>query len=265
MPMPKIRRTIVEAIRVKDSDLGRVVGQSLRALRELAGLTQTDLATRLCVGQAAISKIESRADVQISSLKKYVEALGATLRIDAAFEPNSATALRVEKAFDLDLNDDDQFVFPIFGDALFRPRRDVVLSIRPLYSQKIFEGTKTVELRRRFPISAPRGTIAYIYSSSPVRAMIGSTEIEAVSKLPVGEIWKRFGKMAQISKTDFDDYFAGLTEGFALKISNARPFTRPLDLTELRDRFGFEPPQSFLYANSILRTALQNEYSNVSD
>jgi len=84
--MPKLNGNIVKAIRVKDSDLGRVVGQSLRALRELAGFTQGDLAKRLEVGQAAVSKIEHRGDVQISSLKKYVEALGATLRIDAAFE-----------------------------------------------------------------------------------------------------------------------------------------------------------------------------------
>jgi predicted transcriptional regulator len=263
--MPKLSGKVVKAIRFKDSDLGRIVGRSLKALRELAGLTQIDLATRLNVGQAAISKIENRGDVQISSLKKYVEALGATLRIDATFDSASRTAARLEGAFDFDLTDDDQLVFPIFGDTTFRPKRDVVLSVRPQYSDKIFDGKKTVELRRRFPVSAPRGTIAYIYSTSPVRAMVGSTEIENVVKLPVQEIWKQFGKMAQITKADFDSYFAGVKEGFALKISNARPFSRPINLAELRDRFGFEPPQSFLYATPVLRTALQDEYSDVSD
>jgi predicted transcriptional regulator/DNA-binding XRE family transcriptional regulator len=263
--MPKLNGKIVEAIRVKDSELGRVVGQSLKALRELAGLTQTDLAMRLKVGQAAVSKIENRGDVQISSLKKYVEAIGATLRIDAAFDPESPSAPRLEGAFDFNLNDDDQLVFPIFGDEIFHPKRDVVLSVRPPYSDKIFDGMKTVELRRRFPVAAPRGTIAYIYSTSPVRAMVGSAEIDNVVKRPVAEIWKSFGKMAKITKIDFDDYFSGLKEGFALKISNARPFSRAITLTELRTRFGFEPPQSFLYATTLLRTALQDEYSDVSD
>lgn len=262
--MPRLRGKIIEAVRVKHTDLGRIVGQSLKALRELAGLTQIDLAKRLDVGQAAVSKIENRGDVQISSLKSYVEALGATLRIDATFNAKSATAVRLEGAFDFELNDDDQLAFPIFGDEVFRPKRDVVLSVRPVYSDKIFEGKKTVELRRRFPIAAPRGTIAYIYSTSPVRAMVGSTKIEHVIKLPVADIWKKFGKMAQITKSDFDDYFSGLENGFALKISDARPFSRPLNLTELRDRFGFEPPQSFLYATPVLRTALRDEYSNVS-
>jgi predicted transcriptional regulator len=263
--MPKLSGKIVEAIRVKNSDLGRVVGQSLKALRELAGLTQVELARRLEVGQAAISKIENRGDVQISSLKRYVEALGAALRIDAVFNSESLSTARFDGAFERSLNDDDQLVFPIFGDEIFPPKRDVVLSVRPLYTDRIFEGKKTVELRRRFPVAAPRGTIAYIYSTSPVRAMIGSTEIENVTKMPVKDIWKNFGKMAQINKADFDDYFAGAEDGFALKISNARPFSRPINLTELRSRFGFEPPQSFLYATKLLRTALQNEYSDVSD
>src|SRR6202034_4734757 len=109
-----------------------IVAQSLTALRKLAALPKSDIAKRLRVGQAAISKIEHRGDVQISSLKKYVEALGATLRIDAAFEPASLAAMRLEGAFDLELNDDDQLVFPIFGDEVFRPKRDVVLSVRPL-------------------------------------------------------------------------------------------------------------------------------------
>ena len=92
--MPKLNGKIVSAVRVNGGDLGRVVGNSLRTLRSLAGLTQNDLAERLNVGQAAISKIEHRGDVQISSLKKYVEALGATLRIEAAFDAEASLTLR---------------------------------------------------------------------------------------------------------------------------------------------------------------------------
>jgi predicted transcriptional regulator len=263
--MPKLSRTVVKVIRANDGEFGRIVGHSLRTLRELAGLTPADLAARLAVGQTVVSKMESQGDVRISSLRKYVEALGATLRIEAALAAEGRIATRLEGAFDFDFRDDDQLTFPIFGEEIFRQSRDVVLSVRPHYSSKIFEGKKTVELRRRFPISAPRGTIAYIYSTSPVRAMVGSTEIENVIKLPIPQLWKRFGKSAHVTETDFDNYFMGMNDGFALKIANPRSFSRPIDLTELRDRFGFEPPQSFLYATSLLRTALKDEYSNVSN
>lgn len=262
--MPKLTGQVIKAVRLQNTDLGRIVGKSLRSLRELAGVTQIELAERLEVGQAAISKIENRGDVQISSLQKYVHALGATLRIEATFSAKAIAELSLASAFDADLQDDDQLAFPIFGDELFRAQRDVVLSIRPNYSTKIMQGIKTVELRRRFPVSAPRGTVAYIYSTSPVQAMVGSAEIAEVVKLPVADIWKKFNKMAQIERSSFNEYFAGVKQGFALRFTNVRPFNRPIDLTELRKRFAFEPPQSFLYATPLLRTALQDEYSNVS-
>lgn len=262
--MARSRGKVVRAVRVGDSETGRIVGKSLKALRELAGLTQTEMAERLNIGQASISKIEHRGDVHILSLQRYVEALGARLRIEASFPADHQLVSQFSLAFDADSPDENQLVFPILGDDLFRRHRDVVLSIRPQYTDKIMKGKKTIELRRRFPISAPRGTIAYIYSTSPVRAMVGRAEIADIVKLPLGDIWDNFSKSASIERSDFDNYFSGLDEGFALKFANARPFPRPLELSELRDRFGFEPPQSFLYATPVLRKALQDEFSGVS-
>jgi predicted transcriptional regulator/DNA-binding XRE family transcriptional regulator len=258
------KKPIIEAVRVS-GDAGRVVGKSLKALRELAGLTQNEMAARLRVGQASISKIEQRGDVQISSLQRYVEALGAQLRIDAAFDASSPYASGLLDAFDLEPADENQLVFPIFGEEVFRPQRDVVLSIHPQYSSRILAGQKTIELRRRFPVSAPKGTLAYIYSTSPVRAMVGRAEIVDVIRRPLDQIWNDYSSDAFISKPDFDAYFSGLDEGVALKFANASPLPRPLDLAELRERFGFEPPQSYLYAKPVLRKALQDEYSNISN
>jgi predicted transcriptional regulator/DNA-binding XRE family transcriptional regulator len=261
--MSDSRKRVIRAVRL-GSNTGRIIGQSLRTLRDLAGITQDEMANRLSVGQASISKIERRGDVHIHSLQRYVEALGATLRIEAAFPGTQTFADQLNLAFDPDAPDENQLVFPLFGDDIFRRHRDVVLSIRPHYTDKILEGVKTIELRRRFPVSAPRGTIAYIYSTSPVRALVGRAEICDVIKLPVQKIWRQFGGSAAIKRSDFNTYFDGLDEGFALQFKNPRAFPRPLFLSELRDRFGFEPPQSFLYATPILRRALHDEFPNVS-
>ena len=120
-------------------------------------------------------------------------------------------------------------------------------------------------MRRRFPTSAPKGTVAYIYSTSPIRAMVGSTQIKNVVKLPVEQIWNQFHKKAQIKKGDFDQYFEGTEFGFALLFEETRTFASPLPLSLVRERFGFEPPQSFLYAKHDLRRALRNEATLVSD
>ena len=57
----------------------------LHQLRRALALTQRDLARLLNVNQPAVSKIEQRSDVYISSLRSYIEAAGGKLKIIAEF------------------------------------------------------------------------------------------------------------------------------------------------------------------------------------
>jgi predicted transcriptional regulator/DNA-binding XRE family transcriptional regulator len=262
--MGKLAGRIVEAFAMKGTEALHEIGPALRGLRSMSGLTQIEMAKRLNVQQSAVSKIENGGDVHLSTIKKYVEALGAALRIDASFPADTPLAIHIRNTFDVQYNGDDQLVLPLLSDEPFRSHRDVVLSIRPQYSERIIDGSKTVELRRRFPVSAPKGTIAYIYSTSPTRAMVGAAEITNVLKLPVEEIWDRFESKAFIAKDDFDRYFAGTRNGFVLLFEHAKAFSHPIPLSELREQFGFEAPQSFLYPTHDLRKALKYESSIVS-
>jgi transcriptional regulator with XRE-family HTH domain len=54
----------------------------LRELRAALGFTQEQLANRLGVQQAAVSRLERRPDMTLSSLRRYVEALGGELEIN---------------------------------------------------------------------------------------------------------------------------------------------------------------------------------------
>lgn len=115
------------------------------------------------------------------------------LHLNAHFPTDAPISARLHSAhFDIEHGDDDQLVLPLLGEESFKPQRDVVLSIKPVYSEKILAGRKTVELRRRFPDSAPSGTLAYIYSSSPVKAMVGTALIRDVLRLPIEQIWTEF-------------------------------------------------------------------------
>ncbi|MGB8388157.1 helix-turn-helix domain-containing protein [Mycobacterium sp.] len=53
----------------------------LAAIRRATGLTQTELATNLGVGQAQVSKIERQSDMLISTLASYLAALGVDAKI----------------------------------------------------------------------------------------------------------------------------------------------------------------------------------------
>ena len=55
-----------------------ILSNRLAQLRKEMGLTQTELADRLDIKQAAISRLERRADIKVSNLIRYLEGLGGT-------------------------------------------------------------------------------------------------------------------------------------------------------------------------------------------
>ena len=54
-------------------------------IREAVGKTQVEMAAELGLGQGSVSKIESAADMYLSTLRRYVEALGGELEVLARF------------------------------------------------------------------------------------------------------------------------------------------------------------------------------------
>ena len=64
----------------------------LHELRRARELTQRDMARILKVNQPAVSKLEQRADVYVSSLRSYIEAEGGKLKIVADF-PDGEVAI----------------------------------------------------------------------------------------------------------------------------------------------------------------------------
>lgn len=57
----------------------------LNELRQARALSQVKLAETLHVNQAAVSKIERRTDMYISTLRAYIRAMGGELEIVAKF------------------------------------------------------------------------------------------------------------------------------------------------------------------------------------
>lgn len=58
----------------------------LYELRHGAAISQAELAGRLDVTQGAISKLEHADDVRVSTLRQYLDALGARLELVAVFD-----------------------------------------------------------------------------------------------------------------------------------------------------------------------------------
>jgi hypothetical protein len=67
---------------------------SLAELRRARAMTQEQLAADLHVGQASIAKLERLTDMYLSTLRRFVEAMGAELDIVARFPDQSQVRLR---------------------------------------------------------------------------------------------------------------------------------------------------------------------------
>jgi predicted transcriptional regulator len=243
------------------------LGPRLRDLRCLRDMTQLALAETMAIGQTALSHLEHRDDLLLSSVMDYVTALGGCLNIAATF-PNGdlfkllGDANWVPSAITNPDATNGQLCLPsILGPEQRPPSRDVVFSIRPPHASKILNGTKTVELRRRFTVGVKPGTLALIYTTSPTSALTGFAKIQDVQCLALTELWKKHRSAACLEKDDFETYFSGLKRGYAIVLNSAQALARPVALPELRKRFGFEPPQSYQYASPHMRGLVEYEWS----
>jgi len=71
---------------------------ALHELRKTRAISQEELAAKLAVGQPAVAKLERRADMYVSNLRRYIEALGGTLEITARFPDGTVTIAEVGDA-----------------------------------------------------------------------------------------------------------------------------------------------------------------------
>lgn len=63
------------------------------AYEEIARLTQEELAARLGIQQAAVSKLEHRTDTTVSTLRGAIEAMGGKLELFAHFPDNTVVQI----------------------------------------------------------------------------------------------------------------------------------------------------------------------------
>jgi DNA-binding XRE family transcriptional regulator len=68
--------------------------ESLRQLRKVAGKAQADIAAALHIKQPSVSKIENQADMYLSTLRSYIEAIGGELELIVRLPSRPAMRLR---------------------------------------------------------------------------------------------------------------------------------------------------------------------------
>ncbi|MCK4225007.1 MAG: GNAT family N-acetyltransferase [candidate division Zixibacteria bacterium] len=136
---------------------------------------------------------------------------------------------------------------------------DLVFSIRPTYAERIINGSKRVEVRRRFS-NKWKGATALLYASSPLRHFVGEAIIGEVIASSPDKIWSDWKEELGCTFDEFTSYCHGASEVSAIIFKEVTPFKYPIPQIQMEHLVQRElkAPQSFLQVKkqSLWPTAL---------
>ena len=119
---------------------------------------------------------------------------------------------------------------------------NVLMSIKPEFVDRILTGEKQYEFRKS--IFKEHVERIYIYSSYPVKKIVGYFEVDEIIHKSPEELWDSYSEISGISEKDFFKYFKDHEKGYAIKINNLKVFE---EYIEMKD---FTAPQSFCYVEN---------------
>lgn len=131
----------------------------------------------------------------------------------------------------------------------------IVLSIKPQFTNKILDGSKTIEMRTKIGKKFINGSKVIIYSSSPCKAIVGIAKIKEIQHLIKHEISNLHLSKICITREFFDKYMENRSDCYLIELSEICKLNTHLPLTELR-KIDFTPPQSFCYSPENLENLM---------
>ena len=121
--------------------------------------------------------------------------------------------------------------------------KKILLSIKPSFANKILNGTKTVEYRKRIP-KDPHVKNVLIYSSYPIKKIVAEFVIGGYINDTPDRLWDRTAEIGGISKDYYMKYFNGKSIAYAYQINNLHVFAQPKSLSDYCIEFA---PQDYCY------------------
>lgn len=120
----------------------------------------------------------------------------------------------------------------------------ILLSIKPEYVERILDGTKRFEFRRRIHNRADVNAVL-IYATMPVGRVVGEFTIERIHSQPPSSLWNRTKSQSGITRKFFREYFEGRKIAHAIEIKSVKKFDEPQPLSNYLQ--SGVAPQSYAY------------------
>jgi predicted transcriptional regulator len=122
-----------------------------------------------------------------------------------------------------------------------------LMSIQPKFAEKIAKGEKKIEFRKKVFTSTVKKV--FVYSSSPVKRILGYFNITEIIKDTPERLWKQYHHIGFITYDDFKDYYKGHDVGYGIIVQKFISFSKPLD--PKKHDSSFRAPQSYCYIDNV--------------
>lgn len=128
----------------------------------------------------------------------------------------------------------------------------VILSIKPRFVGEIFEGTKKYEYRKQ--IFKKNVDSILIYSTKPTGKVVGEIYFNNILEGTPSDIWNLTASDSGMDKKEFDKYFEGKKNAYAISINKVVKYDILKDI-RLYTKSG-RPPQSYYYFDNGAKEGL---------
>lgn len=116
-------------------------------------------------------------------------------------------------------------------------KKGIYISIKPVHLNRIVTGKKNYEFRNYYP--KEHIDVLYVYESSPICELKYIVELGEIVKYPNKITKEGYGN---------DDFNKGLKNSkYAYEIKQLYELEKAIPLKELKEKYGFNPPQSYAY------------------
>ena len=125
---------------------------------------------------------------------------------------------------------------------------NILFSIKPCFVEKILNGEKRYEYRRRGIHNSNQVNFAFIYACRPLQKIVAAFSVNEILIEEPFKIWERTKNFSGLTEQEFNQYFQNKNKAYAFLIDDLKIFDTPVDPFVLDKNFC--PPQSFYFLRS---------------
>ena len=119
----------------------------------------------------------------------------------------------------------------------------ILMSINPIYADKILSGVKKYEYRK---VKAKKDKFnkIVIYATYPIMKVVGEVEVKDILEETPEKLWNVTKEYSGVTKQFYDNYFNKSSKAIAYKLGKIEKYDEPKKLEDVGIKC---VPQSFLY------------------